>query len=85
MVAGEAQDVADAQGGSAQHLSLQPHAGAVAGSDLQHRFDAVLQGDERAGEGGHARGGGGVISEVDRVNVFLEHQDLLDHFLRGRR
>ena len=56
---------------------MQPCAGTVTGSDLHHRFSAVLDGEFAAGDAGHARGCRGAVGEVDRGSVVLNMVDVL--------
>ena len=62
-----------------KHLGLKARARPVAGGDLHHRFEPVLQGEERARQRRHARRGGGVIGKIGRVHPGLEQRDLAQH------
>jgi hypothetical protein len=67
MVAGQAQDVANAERGGPQEIALQGEAIAVAHHHLQHGLRAGLLEQETAGEARHAHDGGLIVGHVDGV------------------
>ena len=84
VVAGQAQQVADAQGIGAQQVALDGDAVAVAAGHLDGGLDAQSQQHGRDGDGGHAHHGGLVVGDVDRVDDALQELGLvLDHSAVG--
>ena len=71
-IAGDADQVADADGVRAQQFRLDAEDVAVAAAEVQHRLDARLLLDELAGHlGAHARAGARAVGHVDAVDAVL--------------
>ena len=81
VVAGEAEDVGDAQEGRRQKVGLQPQAVAVAARGLEDGIAAAandLAGDR---QGAHAHHSALVVGHVEAVDLVLEQVDVVQHGL----
>jgi hypothetical protein len=81
MVAGEAQEVFDPQGGGPQHIALQADAVHVPGDHLHHRLHAHLQEEFAGCHGAEAHHRGLVVGDVYRVPVPLQKIGLVAEML----
>ena len=72
VVAGEKEEVADAERRRAHHLALQRDAVLVAAGDLQDRLDAGAEEKARCGQRAHMRARAGAVGDIDRVGQALE-------------
>ena len=74
IVAGEHQDVADAERCGAEDVALQREAVAVAAGHLEDRLDAVLNQEVRGGEAGQVHLGARAVGDVDRGGEAFQRQ-----------
>ena len=72
VVAGQAEQVAHAQGVRAQQVTLDRQAVAVTAGHLDDRLQALLDDNGPGSDAGHAHDGGLVIGDVDRIAVALQ-------------
>ena len=80
VVAGEAEDVVDPEGGGPQDVALQGDAVAVPGHHLQDRLQAHELDADARGQAAHAAHRGLVVGDVDGVHVVLDQVGLVvDH------
>ena len=77
VVAAQAEDVVDAQAGRADCVRGDRHTRAVAGLQLHHRLQPVLQTMGTGRQAAHARRGRGAVGEVGRSDVVAQAVHLL--------
>ena len=82
VVAGEHQDVADAERRGAHQFALQRDAVLVAAGDLQDRLDAGAEKDVCGRERAHMGAGAGAIGEIDRIGEPAQRRRLAQQVLR---
>ena len=82
VVAGEHQDVADAERGGAHQFALQRDAVLVAAGDLQDRLDAGAEKDRRGRERAHVGAGAGAVGDIDRIGEPAQRRRLAQQVLR---
>ena len=80
VVAGEQEQVANAECGGAHHLALQRDAVFVAAGDLQDRLDARANEQARRGQRAHMRARPGAVGDIDRIGEALDPRGLLQKF-----
>ena len=85
VVAGENEEVLDAERGGAHQLALQRDAILVAAGELQHRLDAGVEEKARRGERRHMGAGAGAVGDIHRVGQAFERQGLAHEFLPVER
>ena len=85
IVAGEEEEVADAERGGAHHLALQRDAVLVAAGDLQDRLDLHADEDGGGRKRRHMGAGAGAVGDVDRVGEPLQRRRLAAQVLRVGR
>ena len=78
MVAGETEQVADAERIRAEQVRLHRQPVAVAADHLDNRLQPLLHQDRSCADAGHAHDGGLIIGQVDRVAVAFEQRGLFD-------
>ncbi len=82
MVAGEAEEIFQAQGGGPQNIALHPDPVAVAAGHLDDRLHPFRLGDESGPDAGHPDNRGLAVGDIDRIHMTLEQPGLLPHHLR---
>ncbi len=80
VIAGEAKQVLEPQGGGAEDIGLHADPVAVPAGHLDHRLHPFRHDDGTGGDARHANDGGLTVGDVDRVHLALENVRLLpDH------
>jgi hypothetical protein len=82
VVAGQAQDVVDVEGGSTEDVALQGDAIAVADDHLQHRLQPHQFQADAGRQAAEAADRGLVVGDVDGVHVVLDQLGLVDDVRR---
>ena len=85
VVAGEHQEVVDAERRRAHEVALQRDAVAVAAGELQDRLDARPEEERRRGKRAHVRPRAGAVGQIDRVGEPAQRQRLGEQVLRVTR
>ena len=85
VVAGEQEEVADAERGGAHHLALQGQPVLVAAGDLQDRLDAGAEQERRRGQRRHMGTRAGAVGHVDRVGYASQQCRFCEQLLRVAR
>jgi hypothetical protein len=71
MIAGEAQKIAESQGGGAEDVTLHADPVPVAAGHLDDRLNPFGQSKKAGPDTGHSDNGGLAVGNIDRVNAAL--------------
>ena len=72
IVAGEDQEVLDAERGGAHQFALQRDAVLVAAGELEHRLDAGIEQELGCSQRGHMGAGAGAVGDIDGIRQAFE-------------